>query len=1121
MALTRITKGVIKPNENYDTHNINSTGIVTAIGLDINGNGDISGNLSVGGVLTYEDVTSIDSVGIITAQKDIHVGAGVSVVGIVTAATFKGDGDFVDIDVDGHTNLDNVNIVGVTTISQNLALNASGTTYPLVVHADADYKGIMVNGSYAPTIGFNILDNYTPSWKLGIHGSSHHNFAISSGTGNTNKLVIQGASNGGKGLFYGDWFATNLTMASTLYHDGDTDTGITFSGLGDIINLHTANTTRLSVQNSGIIVTGVSTFSSNIDANGDLDVDGHTNLDNVSIAGVTTFSNNVKFDGATAGRDVTFLRSSNTLEFATNAILELGNSGSGDCRLFNNGTDTRIVNGTGTLRFESDIHEFKDKDNSTQKFKIDEAGNVRVANTFDCVGVSTFRNNLFAQADLRIAGEIVHLSDDDTRMQFPSNDTIVFKTAGSERLRINSSGNVTISRDLDVDGHINLDNVSISGISSTGNIYITTGGDGRKLSFAGDGSSHYIKMDHTLNGPIINGYGGLAFETNGTNERLRIASNGNIVINNSSPVAGKLEINVGTESNSSTEYHGEDFAINIRANTGESPNEEGNGICFSQRYATADAGIVRTGAIVGYKIQGDGAFGGGLKFKTQQAGANPFRDIMRMRSDMIEIPHDNVRLHFGVDGDFRIRHTGTENQIYSNSTHPIVFSNSGGERFRITSAGKIGIGTDNPKQNVSIANGRVNIDSRGDYYGVWIDGDTNATSAVNIGRWHNTGGRMKNGGSSYNDLIIETMNTAHNLQLQPTGGKVAIGTASPTFAAGGGVHLKGGNEFTSYRVTAHTNTGVDFAQDASGNAYVYNRDNADLLLGTNNTQKLRIYDDGYVIIGDTSKSSTAGAGGLDIQGNSTNCVLEMGNPFPGVSGGVNPAFRITATNSNKIVDFESIWGGTNQLYKHITFAGGGTFFYDGTSNTEVVRVTGSGLVVGTTNYSDAHNTDDGTAILTNGHVITRCTTSTNNKLYTAKTIDTGSAIALRVLSAQTQVGSVSFNSGGTSFNTSSDYRRKENVIDLTGAITRLKTLKPKRFNFISNPSVTLDGFLAHEVTAVPEAVTGTKDEVATEDGDGYAKGDPIYQQLDQSKLVPLLVAALQEAVARIEALEGS
>ena len=108
-----------------------------------------------------------------------------------------------------------------------------------------------------------------------------------------------------------------------------------------------------------------------------------------------------------------------------------------------------------------------------------------------------------------------------------------------------------VSGDIDVDGHTNLDNVSISGISSTGNIYITTGGDGRKLSFAGDGSSHYFKMDHTLNGPIINGYGGIAFETNGTNERLRIDSNGRVMIGNT--VAGQMfsgadDLVVGTTS---------------------------------------------------------------------------------------------------------------------------------------------------------------------------------------------------------------------------------------------------------------------------------------------------------------------------------------------------------------------------------------------------------------------------------------------------------------------------------------------------------------------------------------------------------------------------------------------
>ena len=142
MALTRITKGVIKPNENYDTHNIVSTGIVTSVGLDVNGNGDISGNLSVGGVLTYEDVTSIDSVGIITAQKDIHVGAGVSAVGV---GTFGGLDINGDIDVDGHTNLDNVSIAGVTTATGNITILSAHPKLLLTDDTNPDFS-VHVNG---------------------------------------------------------------------------------------------------------------------------------------------------------------------------------------------------------------------------------------------------------------------------------------------------------------------------------------------------------------------------------------------------------------------------------------------------------------------------------------------------------------------------------------------------------------------------------------------------------------------------------------------------------------------------------------------------------------------------------------------------------------------------------------------------------------------------------------------------------------------------------------------------------------------------------------------------------------------------------------------------------------
>jgi hypothetical protein len=114
----------------------------------------------------------------------------------------------------------------------------------------------------------------------------------------------------------------------------------------------------------------------------------------------------------------------------------------------------------------------------------------------------------------------------------------------------------------------------------------------------------------------------------------------------------------------------------------------------------------------------------------------------------------------------------------------------------------------------------------------------------------------------------------------------------------------------------------------------------------------------------------------------------------------------------------------------------------------------------------------------------------------------------------TVVGSISVTASATAYNTSSDYRLKENVVPLDGAITRLNQLPVHRFNFIADPDTVVDGFIAHEAQAVvPECVTGEKDAV---DDDG----NPVYQGIDQSKLVPLLTAALQEAVAKIESLEA-
>lgn len=110
-------------------------------------------------------------------------------------------------------------------------------------------------------------------------------------------------------------------------------------------------------------------------------------------------------------------------------------------------------------------------------------------------------------------------------------------------------------------------------------------------------------------------------------------------------------------------------------------------------------------------------------------------------------------------------------------------------------------------------------------------------------------------------------------------------------------------------------------------------------------------------------------------------------------------------------------------------------------------------------------------------------------------------------SNSSSVGSIATNGSSTSYNTTSDYRLKENTVDLTNALERIETLPVHRFNYKSDPSRTVDGFLAHEVQrVVPEAVTGEMDAVDE-------KGNPVYQQVDYSKVVPLLTAGIRELKA--------
>ena len=149
--------------------------------------------------------------------------------------------------------------------------------------------------------------------------------------------------------------------------------------------------------------------------------------------------------------------------------------------------------------------------------------------------------------------------------------------------------------------------------------------------------------------------------------------------------------------------------------------------------------------------------------------------------------------------------------------------------------------------------------------------------------------------------------------------------------------------------------------------------------------------------------------------------------------------------------------------------------------------------------------------------------SQNGIRINSNTTNTSSAIQLSN-DANGVVGTINTSGSSTAYNTSSDYRLKENVDYTWDATTRLKQLKPARFNFIADETNTLvDGFIAHEVSSiVPEAVSGEKDATETyTDNEGNEQTRIVSQGIDQSKLVPLLVKTIQELEARITLLENA
>ena len=293
------------------------------------------------------------------------------------------------------------------------------------------------------------------------------------------------------------------------------------------------------------------------------------------------------------------------------------------------------------------------------------------------------------------------------------------------------------------------------------------------------------------------------------------------------------------------------------------------------------------------------------------------------------------------------------------------------------------------------------------------------------------------------------------------------------------------------------------------------------------TAKMYIKSDGKVGIGESAPFCNAG--GLHIKkGDSGQSSASAGAADLVVESDGNAGLSfLSSTSGNGSIHFGDSGGDTRAriVYRHADDSMALETGH-GEGNVEIFRMHNYGMLIGRTDFVSGVN-----AIVQ----VNADKKASGGGGFLAITSVTGAANLYHCHNGNGHVGGISTSGTSTSFNTTSDYRLKENETAITDGITRIKQLKPYKFNFKADADTTLDGFFAHEVSdVVPEAIMGEKDAMIPEilytaedelpegknigDVKEATKIDP--QGIDQAKLVPLLTSALQEAITKIETLEA-
>jgi hypothetical protein len=616
-------------------------------------------------------------------------------------------------------------------------------------------------------------------------------------------------------------------------------------------------------------------------------------------------------------------------------------------------------------------------------------------------------------------------------------------------------------------------------------------------AYANDGGNFYVGRDGSTGGAFGKAYCNIlwgdsavatVFATNNT-ERMRIDSSGNLIVGTTaSNNKFRVYLNSSAEGNASTANFTQDgsgdaaISFLIGATTEWLVGVD-NSDSDKFKINTITGGSNFTD--VGLNITTAGSVGIGTSSPTQKLTVN----------GSIDLPTVNSYIY-----------GGGHNVIQVDATRTYFYGGTSGVQFRtadnasalvdITNAGLVGIGNSNPGSLLELQSGNIWIrqgyGSGTPQYGVqfgYLTGHGSYRSAV-------MGGAESYGGTDSGMLTFHTQNgyvvsTTPPERMRITSeGNVGIGTTSPDNNSGykaltisgtdggGQIYWKS----TTYSVTAYAGA------DSTG-GYLATFTNHPLILRTNNTERMRILAGGNVIVG-----GTIDYGRFTVRGYKT--ITTYGNVSATFSDDITSTLYVSHPSGAVLLSSDTA----------LAFGAG-----SGASSTERMRLTSTGelivganATVGSGGKAQVYSTADTFYVQSN--VNAPYSAIITNVQYTATNL-----VAFQYGTPLVNVGAISTNGTSTTYGTSSDYRLKENIVPLTGALATVAQLKPVTYKWKSNGSDG-QGFIAHELqVVVPDAVHGEKDAVD-------ADGKPVYQNVDTSHLIATLTAAIQEQQALIESL---